>query len=954
MKKIFIFISLLLFPLWINALEINDIDDFKSAFGEENISIDYDTKTVKLLNNSTLSNSVEITAGDYIIDFNNMIVDVKNCNQHIFEIDGATVTFSNANFDFSTRTLNNNFLITNGVLNINGGKYINSDQGLFISKATSSTEFVEVNVYGGTFSARRVFDMKDTSYNHHSKLNIYGGDFGGYVNEDTYAVIDIIGVDLTIGNIGDDNDNIYVHSVKTNLISASASNTVINSGTFYISNSAVFGLTLNNYIDNYSTTVAINGGIFDVQNNTRNGAIMVISGDISASIDNAKIGLSSPTNMCLSINVNDLTITNSQIKVDTTIYSDQFLTTDTIYGDMYLSSAGATGGSFSINDCTINKANIDAQVDLYIDNLELINSTINSNNIYLSNVDFTDVFLGSIEDIIVTSGNFVNFSVLYCGGQVVLNGGNYTGLNGYGVLNLGEYSYVINGGTFTGDVILYSWGDGVINGGTFNADTLFYFDLLKLVINDGEFNLTNGLFELEEIYDTDEPTRESVKELYLEYGYDLDYINENIDDLYQEEYDNYLYYFDNYNNLLSLDIEHFDGFDFELYISGGTFNVLNNLIVNKNNYYTSKIVLNGGIFNVNKMLLDIDAVGNYLEIDNGTFTTIADNLITIDSNGYTKITGGTFNSNLISLLVKDNHNYHITGGTYHTNSPLGKAIFVNNDSAYNLLDIGYGYLDDNITYFDNNIGYTKSITTVAPFKTAVLINSNGNITSTNGNASYDIPAGTLYENTIKASYGYKIVSIKINGNEILTKNDLKNNILSYDVSFKNYVDTVIQVKTEKIIYIIISGNNQSLINTYDMNKIRIDSEYSNFSNGKVYIDGVLVNKDNYTSEEGSTIIKFKEEFLKTLDKVTHTITVEFNDGGIANGNFEIGSYSNNNPGNNPHKKPNKGKIVPTSDIEPNPNTGAKYVKNIMYIGIFLMLFIVADVIVIKLLRRNHN
>ena len=43
-------------------------------------------------------------------------------------------------------------------------------------------------------------------------------------------------------------------------------------------------------------------------------------------------------------------------------------------------------------------------------------------------------------------------------------------------------------------------------------------------------------------------------------------------------------------------------------------------------------------------------------------------------------------------------------------------------------------------------------------------------------------------------------------------------------------------------------------------------------------DGVLVDAENYTASEGSTIITFTPEYLKTLSPGKHTATVIFTDG----------------------------------------------------------------------------
>lgn len=60
---------------------------------------------------------------------------------------------------------------------------------------------------------------------------------------------------------------------------------------------------------------------------------------------------------------------------------------------------------------------------------------------------------------------------------------------------------------------------------------------------------------------------------------------------------------------------------------------------------------------------------------------------------------------------------------------------------------------------------------------------------------------------------------------------------------------------------------------------RFNILYSKFlEDGKVYVDGELVDKSNYTSEEGSTIIKLNKDYVKNLTNGEHTLKVVVSDG----------------------------------------------------------------------------
>jgi LPXTG-motif cell wall-anchored protein len=58
--------------------------------------------------------------------------------------------------------------------------------------------------------------------------------------------------------------------------------------------------------------------------------------------------------------------------------------------------------------------------------------------------------------------------------------------------------------------------------------------------------------------------------------------------------------------------------------------------------------------------------------------------------------------------------------------------------------------------------------------------------------------------------------------------------------------------------------------------VRLDSPVENFV--RVTLNGAEVDPANYTVTSGSTIITFKEDYLKTLPEGTHTFTVIFKDG----------------------------------------------------------------------------
>ncbi len=111
-------------------------------------------------------------------------------------------------------------------------------------------------------------------------------------------------------------------------------------------------------------------------------------------------------------------------------------------------------------------------------------------------------------------------------------------------------------------------------------------------------------------------------------------------------------------------------------------------------------------------------------------------------------------------------------------------------------------------------------------------------------------------------------------------------------------------------YSIIEGAN-SVVNSNAL-KIKADGEFSKFTGVKV--DGEIVDSSNYTATEGSTIIEFKADYLKTLDAGEHTVSVVFTDGEAIT-KFEIVEDKNTN--NNTDKNENNDNLVTDVEI---PNT----------------------------------
>jgi hypothetical protein len=193
------------------------------------------------------------------------------------------------------------------------------------------------------------------------------------------------------------------------------------------------------------------------------------------------------------------------------------------------------------------------------------------------------------------------------------------------------------------------------------------------------------------------------------------------------------------------------------------------------------------------------------------------------------------------------------------------------------------------------------------------------------NGTVTVNYGDNKDFTITANTGYKLVKVLVNDEEkALDGNTLK---------LKNITSNMkIKVVVEKIEYKVIEGADQTY--TIDQSteaRFRINADYSLFDK-KVYVDDILVDGANYTSESGSTIITFSKEYIDTLAIGQHILKVAFTDGGEAKTTFTIArQFEENN--NNEKVSLNTENKEEMKDNGSNPKTG----DNVMlYIAIVSM------------------
>ena len=179
--------------------------------------------------------------------------------------------------------------------------------------------------------------------------------------------------------------------------------------------------------------------------------------------------------------------------------------------------------------------------------------------------------------------------------------------------------------------------------------------------------------------------------------------------------------------------------------------------------------------------------------------------------------------------------------------------------------------------------------------------------------------------TIIAEHGYNLVSVKVNGVEKISE------IVYNELTLKNVkADAEIVIVVERNTYKVIEGANQKyIIGESNEAKFKIDADYNLFD-GKVYVDDVLVDSSNYTSESGSTIISLKKEFVDKISIGEHFLKVLFTNG-EATTTFTVEKAVEQEKDIEPEKDIElKKDIEPEKDNRFNPKTGDNI---ILYVAI---------------------
>ena len=137
--------------------------------------------------------------------------------------------------------------------------------------------------------------------------------------------------------------------------------------------------------------------------------------------------------------------------------------------------------------------------------------------------------------------------------------------------------------------------------------------------------------------------------------------------------------------------------------------------------------------------------------------------------------------------------------------------------------------------------------------------------------------------TISPDEGYELESFVINSE------DKTSEVSGGRFTMIAGTDNVTAIVRFRKVYEVINGAGQTHIRGVDgAAEFEIDAEYELFEDdGKVYVDGELLDPENYDSRSGSTIITLSEDYLNSLTLGEHALAVVFADDGIARTTFII-------------------------------------------------------------------
>lgn len=246
-----------------------------------------------------------------------------------------------------------------------------------------------------------------------------------------------------------------------------------------------------------------------------------------------------------------------------------------------------------------------------------------------------------------------------------------------------------------------------------------------------------------------------------------------------------------------------------------------------------------------------------------------------------------------TTTVSDVINYLQSDSEFTTTMYEGKKIYENEiiDNEDSLIIYHTYYWDD---YYSLNFNCEDDIITYED--TAIETYGDAEIAQSHHFFAQQIISSALklngytteeineYLSSSENSFDYEKngIELKILGeNKEYTSSDGRSKLYVFPISFKIDLNKAnIDKNDSKTIYKVLEGDNQT-VGIGKKLSFRFNIEFLKFKEvGKVYIDGELVDPSKYVLKEGSTIITFNDEFVKTLSAKEHTVKVVVDDGEV--------------------------------------------------------------------------
>ena len=208
------------------------------------------------------------------------------------------------------------------------------------------------------------------------------------------------------------------------------------------------------------------------------------------------------------------------------------------------------------------------------------------------------------------------------------------------------------------------------------------------------------------------------------------------------------------------------------------------------------------------------------------------------------------------------------------------------DTGYMIDKVLVNSVETDVTSNRINLTVDKNYNVEVSYKKIPFVVTVKEVTgaSVTPNGAISVNYGDNKEFTISVNSGYRLIKVLVDGT------DKTSDMVGDNLTLTNITSNMeLEVVVEKIIYEVTEGAKQKYTITKNTEaKFKIDANYDLFD-GKVYIDNVLVDSENYTSESGSTVITFKQSYIDTLSVGEHTLKVVFSDGGEATTKFTVAS-----------------------------------------------------------------